>query len=635
MEALTYICIPANRFYLMKDKHFNYIKDLTKYQRQRTTEVLIGSVPVGGDNPIRLQTMTDTDTKDTEATVEQIIQAVKTGADYVRVTVKSMTDAESLKVIKKKLVTMGYDTPLIADIHFNPKQAEVAAKYVSKVRINPGNFYDKRAQFKHKLYTDEEYRTELENIEKQFVPFLKVLKKTNTALRIGANHGSLSDRIMSRYGDTPAGIAESVMEFLRICKKEDFENVVVSIKSSNTRIMVYTVRLLNFRMRLEEMKFPFHLGVTEAGEGEDGRIKSAVGIGALLADGIGDTIRVSLTENPINELPVAQKLVSHFRRFQNHAEITAPLIAQTNPFEYERRSTRPVLNMGGKQLPVVIADLRDRDLFEMIPIRGKLVPDYFLSGNRILDIEGEEYPVISLEEYLFESTRWGRLKFIRTDKAEFDRFMDKHPEIITKLKQTRKTVLILESFNANPMAELRAFFMELETHIWKVPVILYRKYNETHLENLQIKASCDLGGLLIDGYGDGVCISNDHENVTFTELKDLSFGILQASRMRVSKTEFISCPGCGRTLFDLHETTRAIKEHFNHLDHLKIGIMGCVVNGPGEMGDVDYGFVGAGNSKVTLYKGQKPVKRNIPYEDAVAELEQLIRDSGDWKDPSD
>lgn len=619
----------------MKDRHFNYIKDLTKYQRQETTEVMIGATPVGGNNPIRIQTMTDTDTRDTDATVEQIIRVIKAGADYVRVTVKGMNDAENLKIIKQELVARGYNNSLIADIHFNPKLAEVAAQYVSKVRINPGNFYDKRAQFKNRIYTDEEYKSELENIEKQFIPFLKLLKETKTALRIGANHGSLSDRVMSRYGDTPAGIAESVLEFLRICKKENFNNVVVSIKSSNTRMMVYTVRLLNFRMRLEDMKFPIHLGVTEAGEGEDGRIKSAVGVGALLADGIGDTVRISLTERPINEIPVAMKLVNHLKSYQNHAPITAPMVGQTNPFEYERRDTRPVLNMGEKQLPVVIADLRERSLREMIPIRGKLIPDYFISGNKILDIHAEEYPVITLEEYLFESTRWGRMKFIRTSKAEFDRFMDMHPEIIMKLKQTRKTVLILESYNANPMAELRAFFMALETHIWKVPVILYRKYNESQLEDLQIKAAADLGGLLIDGYGDGICITNDHENITFTELKDLSFGILQASRMRVSKTEFVSCPGCGRTLFDLHETTRNVKAHFKHLDHLKIGIMGCVVNGPGEMGDADYGFVGAGNNKVNLYKGLNPVKRHIPYENAVEELEQLLRENGDWKDPVD
>ena len=619
----------------MKDRHFNYIKDLTRYERQKTWEVNIGGVGVGGDNPIRLQSMTDTFTKDVDETAEQIIKLAKAGADFVRVTVKDGRDAQSLKEIKEQLVKRGYTTPLVADIHFNPRLAEVAANYVDKVRVNPGNFYDKRAQFKNKIYSDEEYKVELQKIEQQFIPFLDILKKTNTALRIGSNHGSLSDRVMSRYGDTPSGMAESVLEFLRICKKVDFNNVVVSIKSSNTRMMVYTVRLLNYKMRLEEMKYPIHLGVTEAGEGEDGRIKSAVGIGALLADGIGDTVRVSLTEDPVNEIPVAQKLVDRFKSYQNHEPITATLFAQTNPFEYERRSTRPVLKMGGTELPVVVVDLGDRSLQEMLPVRGKLIPDYFMSGNKILDIQGEEYPIITLDEYLFESTRWGRMKFIRTSKMEFDQFMDRNPEIIMKLKQTRKTVLILESFNKNPMAELRAFFMNLETHIWKVPVILYRRYNEQKPEDLLIKASADLGGLLVDGYGDGICISNENNIITFSELKDLSFGILQASRMRVTKTEFISCPGCGRTLFNLQETTRKIKEHFKHLDHLKIGVMGCVVNGPGEMGDVDYGFVGAGNNKVTLYKGLKSVKKQIPYEEAVEELEQLIRENGDWKDPED
>jgi len=592
----------------------------------------VGSIPIGGGNPIRIQSMTDTDTRDTEATVSQIIRIIKAGADYVRVTVKGLRDAENLKDIKKELDDLGFNTPLIADIHFNPKLAEIAARHISKVRINPGNFYDKRAQFEHHIYTDEQYREELQKIEELFIPFLELLRKRNTALRIGANHGSLSDRIMSRYGDTSTGIVESVMEFLRICKKADFHDVVISIKSSNTRMMVYTVRLLCFKMRLEEMDYPLHLGVTEAGEGEEGRIRSAVGIGALLADGIGDTIRVSLTESPEMEIPVARKLIDHFKSYQDHPKITAPLHAQTNPFEYERRSTRPVMNMGGRFLPVVIADLGERSLQEVLPIRGKLIPDYFLSGNKVIDIQGNANPVISLEEYLFESTRWGRMKFIRTNKMEFDKFMDHHPEIITKLKQTRKTVLILESFNKNPFAELRAFFMMLETHIWKVPVIIFRSYSERKLEDLQIKASADLGGLLIDGYGDGICISNDHENITFTELKDLSFGILQSSRMRVSRTEFISCPGCGRTQFDLHETTRRVKEHFGHLNHLKIGIMGCIVNGPGEMGDVDYGFVGSGNGKVSLYKGLQVVKRSIPFENAVEELEQMIRENGDWAD---
>ncbi len=619
----------------MKDRNFNYIKDLTKYKRQTTSITEIGKVPLGSEYPIRIQSMTDTDSRDTEATVKQIIRIVKAGAEYVRVTVKGINDAENLKNIKKELVARGYETPLIADIHFNPRLAEIAAKYVAKIRINPGNFYDKRARFEHHIYTDQEYKEELRKIEEQFIPFLKVLKKTNTALRIGANHGSLSDRIMSRFGDTPSGISESVMEFLRICKKVDYNNVVISIKSSNTRMMVYTVRMLNKKMRVEDMEFPLHLGVTEAGEGEDGRIKSAVGIGALLVDGIGDTIRVSLTEEPENEIPVAKKMIDHVSTYRNHEPISASLFAQTNPFEYERRSVRPVINMGGKQPPIVLADLRERSMYEILPLRGKQIPEYFLKNDHVYDIEGNSYPILSIEDYLYGGTHWGQMKFIRTNKPEFDRFMAANPEIIMKLKQTRKTVLILESFNKNPSAELRAFFMNLETHIWKVPVIIHRKYKEARLENLQIKASIDLGGLLIDGYGDGVCITNEGDSVTFTDLKDLSFSILQASRMRVTKTEFISCPGCGRTLFDLHETTKKIKAHFKHLNHLKIGVMGCVVNGPGEMGDSDYGFVGAGPGNVNLYKGQSLKKRHIPFEMAVYELETLIRENGDWRDPEE
>lgn len=617
----------------MKDRNFNYIKDLTKYQRQKTSTVVIGDTPIGSNYPIRIQSMTDTDTMNTSETVEQIIRLINAGADYVRVTVRSTNDAENLKNIKKELLARGYDQPLIADIHFTPKHAEISAKYVRKVRINPGNFYDKRARFEHHMYTDEEYKQELNRLEKMFVPFLQVLKDTNTALRIGANQGSLSDRIMSRFGDTPAGIVESVMEFLHICQKNDFNNVIISIKSSNTRTMVYTVRLFNYRMRLEDMKYPLHLGVTEAGEGEDGRIKSAVGIGTLLADGIGDTIRVSLTEDPEREIPVAQKLVKHITGYKNHQKIEAPLFAQTNPFEYERRSTRPVLNMGDKHLPVVVADLRSRSISEILPLRGKQVPEYFLDGEEIRDMEGHIYPILSLGEYLFGGAHWGQTKFIRTSKIEFDRFMNDNPEIITKLKQTRKTVLILESFNKNPFAELRAFFMALESHIWKVPVIILREYNESNLEDLQIKAATDLGGLLLDGYGDGICVTNKNDNITFTDLKDLSFSILQASRMRISKTEFISCPGCGRTLFNLHETTLKVKEHFKHLSHLKIAVMGCVVNGPGEMGDADYGYVGAGSGKVNLYKGQNLKKRHIPFEQAVEELETLIRENGDWSNP--
>ncbi len=616
----------------MEDQNFKYVEDLTKYQRQITTQVQIGELQLGSSKPIRIQSMTDTDTSNTEACVEQIIRIVKEGGDLVRLTVRSKGDAENLKNIKEGLLARGYNTPLVADIHFTPALGLIASKYVDKVRVNPGNFYDGRATFEHHIYTDEEYKDELEKIEAQFIPFLEELKKNNTALRIGANQGSLSDRIMSRYGDTPAGISESVLEFLRICKKVEFNNVVVSIKSSNARTMVYTARLLNKRMRVEDLEYPFHLGVTEAGEGEDGRIKSAVGIGALLADGIGDTIRVSLTEDPAKEVPVAKKIVQHIMSYRGHEEIKAPLFAQGNPFEYEKRETRAVMKMGGDQVPVVISDLGGRNLSEILPLRTNQVPDYFLKDDTIIDIEGNAYPILTIEQYLFGGNHWGQMKFIRTNKQEFDKFMDKNPEIMTKLKQTRKTVILLESFNKNPLAEMRAFFMALESHIWQVPVVLMRSYNEHSLEDLQIKASIDLGGLLLDGYGDGICLTNSDDSTTMTDLKNLSFSLLQAARMRVSKTEFISCPGCGRTLFHLQETTRKIKEHFKHLNHLKIGVMGCIVNGPGEMGDVDYGFVGAGTQKINLYKGQKLMKRHIPYENAVEELELLIRENNDWKD---
>ncbi|MDR1861275.1 MAG: (E)-4-hydroxy-3-methylbut-2-enyl-diphosphate synthase [Bacteroidales bacterium] len=617
----------------MEDGNFKYVKDLTQYQRQRTTTVHVGDVEVGSEYPVRIQSMTDTDTKDTEATVEQVIRIIKAGADMVRITVKDVADAENLKNIKSELLLRGYENPLIADVHFNPKLAEIAAQYISKVRINPGNFYDKRARFQHHIYTDDEYKDELKRIEEQFVPFLQLLRKYKTALRIGANHGSLSDRIMSRYGDTPMGITESVLEFLRICKKENFNDVVVSIKASNIRMMVQTVRLFNRKMRQEDMEFPLHLGVTEAGEGEAGRIKSAIGIGALMVDGIGDTIRVSLTETPEREVPVARKLINHIRSYVGHQHIDAPLFAQINPFEYEKRSARPVRDMGGKHHPVVVADLRNRSMQEVLPLRGALIPEYFLWGDVILDMQGNQFPIMSLENYLLDGSYWGQMKFIRTNKKEFDDFMTDNPEIITKLKQTRKTALILESFNSNPLAEMRAFFMQLDSHIWKVPVIILRNYREERLEDLQIKASVDIGGLLLDGYGDGICISNESDNITFTDLKDLSFAILQASRMRITSTEFVSCPGCGRTLFDLHETTRQIKEHFGHLSEVKIGIMGCVVNGPGEMGDVDYGFVGSIPGHVNLYRGQTMTKRNIPYEEAVGELEMLMRENGDWHNP--
>lgn len=594
--------------------------------------VTLGSLRMGFGEPILVQSMTDTDTNDTESTVNQIIRIIDAGADLVRVTVQGVREAENLKNIRSELDRRGYAQPLCADIHFNPSAADIAIRNVCKVRINPGNFYDKRAVFVKLNYTDEDYRLELKKIEERFVPFIRACKERGVALRIGANQGSLSDRIMSRYGDTPAGIVESVMEFLRICKAEDYLNVVVSIKSSNTRLMVYTVRLMNYRMRQEDMNLPFHIGVTEAGEGEDGRIKSAVGSGALFADGLGDTVRVSLTEDPADEIPFAKKLVAVFNDRASHAPITAPLVAQTNPFEYERRSNRPVNDIGGKNPVVVIANLNNYRLEEIMTISSGTEPDYFYDGKQILDRSGKEYPILSLEDYLYNDLYTSQMRFVRVNKTEYDRFKGKNPETIEKLKRERKMVLIMESSNLNSFAEMRAFFMELDAHICKIPVILHRSYRKNSYEDLLLAACTDLGGLFIDGYGDGILLSNEG-NIGYNELKNLSFGILQASRMRVTKTEFISCPGCGRTLFDLRETVAEIKRNFSHLKNLKIGVMGCVVNGPGEMGDVDYGYVGAGKGTINLYKGQKLIQRHVSADRAVEELKKLIKESGEWKEP--
>lgn len=616
----------------MMNQNFNYIVNLLQYKRQETSLVKIGSVYMGSGYPILIQSMTDTDTNSTESTSNQIIRIIDSGADLVRVTVQGIREAENLKNLRSELDIRGYHQPICADIHFNPSAAEIAIRHVEKVRINPGNFYDKRAVFIRVNYTHEDYRLELKKIEERFVPFIRECKKRGIALRIGANQGSLSDRIMSRYGDTPAGIVESVMEFLRICQAEDYHNIVVSIKSSSTRRMVYTVRLMNLRMRLEQMNYPFHIGVTEAGEGEDGRIKSAVGSGALLADGIGDTIRVSLTEDPAEEISFARKLVAVFKGRESHAPITAPMIAQTNPFEYERRSNRPVNDIGGKNPVVVITNLNNYRLEEIKTISSGTEPEYFYDGRHILDRNGKEYPVITLQEYLFNDFYSSQMRFVRVNKAEYDRFKERNPETLEKLKRERKMVMIMESNNLNSFAELRAFFLEMDAHICKIPVILHRSYKKNNYEDLLIAACTDLGGLFIDGYGDGIMISNEG-NIGYNELKNLSFGILQASRMRVTKTEFISCPGCGRTLFDLRETVAEIKRNFSHLKNLKIGVMGCVVNGPGEMGDVDYGFVGAGKGTINLYKGQKLIQRHVAAEHAVGELKKLIKESGEWKEP--
>jgi len=520
----------------MKDRNFNYCKTLTEYRREKTLEVNIEGVPLGGSNPIRIQSMTDTDTMDTDATVEQFIRIVKAGADYVRIAVKTSKDAENLKEIKEKVRERGYKTPIIADVHFSPKIAEIAARYVSKVRINPGNFYDKRAQFERIIYTDEDYRLELNNLEEALVPFIQTCKEYGTTIRIGANQGSLSDRIMSRYGDTPAGIVESVMEFLRICRKYEFHDIVISIKSWNTRTMVYTVRLMNYKMRLEDMNYPFHIGVTEAGEGEDGRIRSAVGIGTLLIDGIGDTIRVSLTEKPENEIPFAKRLVEIVTNRKGHEIIDAPGFAQINPFEFERRYGRPVRKIGNRRPPVVIASLNGNEIMEVSNLNGKLEPDYYYDGRYVINRLNKRFPILSLEDYLYNDIYQSTHRFIRTTRKEFIAFRENNPEIVQKLKAERKAVIMLESDNANRYADMRAFFMIMESIICRLSVILCGTYSESRLKDLQLKAATDLGGLFIDGYGDGILLENENDDIFYSDLKNTSFAILQATRMRITKS---------------------------------------------------------------------------------------------------
>jgi (E)-4-hydroxy-3-methylbut-2-enyl-diphosphate synthase len=567
-----------------------YISNYFNYNRRKSDEVLIGSVALGGDNPIRLQSMTNTNTMNTEASVEQAIRIADAGGEYVRLTAQGVREAENLQQIHTQLRGKGYSTPLIADIHFNPKAAEVAAQFVEKVRINPGNFVDSIKTFAEIEYTDKEYQAEIEKIRSKFIPLLSICKKNNTAIRIGVNHGSLSDRIISRYGDTPAGMVESCMEFLRICRDENFHKIVISMKSSNVLVMVHSVRLLVAAMNKENMYYPLHLGVTEAGDGEDGRVKSAVGIGALLADGIGDTIRVSLSEEPELEIPVARKLVDYIQTRNNHPTITGVTCEKFTPYSYNRRETTFINNIGGKKPPIVIAEKNSN---------YSIQPDFI-------------YPD-------FEKN----IQFINLNCNELS------IEKIQHLSREKDAVLLLTSSHINPVGELRAAFHLLLNNNCTTPVIIHRCYEENDVESLQIKAATDLGALFIDGFGDGIYLQNKG-SITPEEINSIAFGILQASRVRVSKTEYISCPGCGRTLFDLQTTIARVKAKTSHLKGLKIGIMGCIVNGPGEMADADYGYVGAGKGKISLYKKKLCVEKNIPEEEAVDKLIELIKKEGDW-----
>ena len=631
-----------------------YCNSLTSFSQFKTREVIVGKLGFGGNNPIRVQSMTTTDTMDTIATVEESIRMIKAGCELVRITAPSKKEAENLKNIKAELVKRGYTTPIVADIHFTPNAAEIAAKLVEKVRINPGNYADKK-KFEEIEYTDKSYEDELTRIQEKFLPLVKICKKNNTAMRIGTNHGSLSDRILSRYGDTPKGMVESAMEFLRICQAQDFHDIILSMKASNTRVMVQAYRMLVYEMIKENMNYPIHLGVTEAGEAEDGRIKSAVGIGSLLADGIGDTIRVSLTEPPEEEIPVAEKLLANFDGIENHSHIKEITEYPINPFEYKRRKTKTILNIGGSNVPIIKADfslkqkITPASLFSLgysysVPLDkwhiSDMAADYLYVGDHELDFEvpgtlgviynynswkkhKKGYPCMNAKEYTNSNEKSSVLNFIYVCLTELTE------KIKNKLKSDDTAVIVIDTFNKNGMAEQRKLFVDLMNEKIDCPVVIRRRYKNLTYEDLQLYSSSDIGALLIDGLGDGIFICS--ENCTSDQnINLLSFGILQATRTRISKTEYISCPSCGRTLFDLQETTAKIRKVTDHLKGVKIGIMGCIVNGPGEMADADYGYVGTRPGKITLYKEKEIVEKNIDEDLAVEALINLIKRHGDW-----
>jgi (E)-4-hydroxy-3-methylbut-2-enyl-diphosphate synthase len=640
----------------MPDKNKKYCNSLTAYSRLKTREVMVGPIGFGGDNPIRLQSMTTTDTMDTEASVAQAIRMIEAGCELVRYTAPSIKEAENLKVISEQLHQKGYTTPLVADIHFTPNAAEVAAQHVEKVRVNPGNYADKK-KFETHDYTNESYAAELKRIREKFTPLVLLCKEKKRAMRIGTNHGSLSDRIMSRYGDSPLGMVESALEFVQICEDNHYFDLIISMKSSNPQVMVQAYRLLAARMIERGRVYPLHLGVTEAGDGEDGRIKSAVGIGTLLEDGLGDTIRVSLTEEPEFEIPVARKLAERYTKRAYHFAI-APITFELpyNPFEYTRRKTKPVLNMGGNHVPVVLSDLHQvkeikpshlfpfgyiynivddkwtiKDQAVDYVYTGLTIPDFELPGTLGLICEAkvwreknQVYPIFDYEDFLVAETRSKNLNFVRIKASDLNDIQ----RLQTTLKQA-PAVLVLKSDNNHGAVEMRRFFIELMHRGVDVPVIIQNNYKNLDEETFQVYSGTDFGTLLLDGMGDGIFIQTENCSTPLLTTST-AFGILQATRTRISKTEYISCPSCGRTLFDLQETTAKIRAKTNHLKGLKIGIMGCIVNGPGEMADADYGYVGVGKGKINLYKEKTVVKKNVAESEAVDELINLIKEHGDW-----
>ncbi|GAB4133166.1 MAG: 4-hydroxy-3-methylbut-2-en-1-yl diphosphate synthase [Bacteroidia bacterium] len=644
-----------------------YCPNLTDYSRWKTRVVNIGDVPLGGDYPIRVQSMTTTDTMDTKATVEQSVRMIEAGCEYVRITAPSLKEAQNLEEIKKELRARGYKTPLVADIHFTPNAAELAARIVEKVRVNPGNYADKK-KFEHIDYTDAAYEAELDRIRQRFTPLVKICKEYGTAMRIGTNHGSLSDRILSRYGDTPHGMVESAMEFLRICEDENYHNIVLSMKASNPQVMVQAYRLLVKEMMKAGMNYPLHLGVTEAGDGEDGRIKSASGIGTLLEDGLGDTVRVSLTEDPEFEIPVAKALVERYAARKadsvidpiqkENEKITLPY----SPYEFEKRKTDAVLNIGGASVPRVIADFSKREEITAASLfavgynysvsldkwnltdqacdyvyAGDLEVNFELPGTLGIIVNSAQwdavksrerhYPLFCGEEFFRATSVSTVLNFVAVDLNTLSE------DFIQKISGFDNVVLVLDTFNAHGMPEQRRAFVRLMEKNSHIPVVIKRNYVALDDERFQLYASTDCGALFLDGFGDGIWLKTI-ESASPKTVNATAFGILQAVRARISKTEYISCPSCGRTLFDLQDTTNKIRKRTEHLKGVKIGIMGCIVNGPGEMADADYGYVGTGVGKITLYKGREVVKRNIDEAQAVEALVELIREHGDWVEPA-
>lgn len=647
----------------------SYCKSLFGYERRKSLEVNIGGVPLGGDQPIRVQSMTTVDTMDTAGSVQQALKMVESGCEYVRITAPSMKEAENLRHIKKALRDQGCQVPLVADIHFTPNAAELAATIVEKVRVNPGNYADKK-KFEEIEYTDESYEAELVRIRDKFIPLVTLCKANGTAMRIGTNHGSLSDRIMSRYGDTPLGMVESALEFIRICEDQNYHDLVISMKSSNPQVMVQAYRLLAMKLEEEGLKpYPLHLGVTEAGEAEDGRIKSALGIGTLLEDGLGDTVRVSLTEAPEVESPVGRILVDRLNNRAGHRTITEVATGQYDPYHYQKRNSTEVLNFGAANVPRVIADLSQVKVNELSDLKGlghfylpaldkwtmnDLGCDYIYSGKHqipfmlpnglreILDfdvwntLENKEnkYPLLTVSQSFNQVD--SSLYFILIDSLELQ------GEVLEQLQKINNAVLILKTENEHAMADLRRCFFQFEQFGIDLPVIIQRSYPALNRDAEMMFPATDIGGLLIDGFGDGIMLGMDLLTGTkeqlLTKAKDfnaLSFGILQAARTRITKTEYISCPSCGRTLFDLQETTAMIRKRTDHLKGVKIGIMGCIVNGPGEMADADYGYVGSGKGKITLYKGKEVMKRSVNSANALDELVELIKEDGRWIDPSE